>query len=55
MKLLLFIIVIILILEYLYIKILDFEIRSIYSNFRKAIRNIENKLWEDDNNETTNR
>lgn len=55
MKLLLFIIIIILILEFLYIIILDAEIRSIYSNFRKAIRNIENKLWEDDNNETTNR
>ena len=38
------IIIIILILAYLYIIILDAEIRSIYSNFRKAIRDIENKL-----------
>lgn len=45
MKFILIVFLIISILEFLYIIILDSEVRSIYSNFRKAIRNIENKLF----------
>ena len=45
MEFILIVFLIISILEFLYIIILDSEVRSIYSNFRKAIRNIENKLF----------